>query len=52
MVFASTAEMLRTAAMQVGVKLATVKEIPEGLFLKYENGKVSDVMTLKEGVAA
>ena len=52
MVFASTEEMLRTAAMQADVKLATVKEIPEGLFLQYEHGKVSDVFTLQEEVAA
>jgi len=52
MVFASTEQMLRTAAMQSGVKLTSVKEIPEGLFLKYENGKVVDVAILQEGVAA
>lgn len=52
MVFASTEQMLRTAAMQAGVKLATVKEIPEGLFLKYHHGKVVEVETLKQEVAA
>lgn len=42
-VFASTEQMLRTAAMQAGVRLDKVKEIPEGMYLKIRNGEVIDV---------
>ena len=51
LIFASIENMLRTAAMQAGVKLTQVKEIGEGMYFKVINGKVVDFDLIKEGLS-
>ena len=50
-IFASTEQLLRSAVVQAGVKLKRVKEIPEGMYFKVQNGKILDVrFEEKEGL--